>query len=124
MPQDHTLFVILGQPDEHAWVEKAEFLRSRGGMALFDTHPDYLADQRALTAYERFLARFTGDDHAWKALPANVSNWWRRRSQSYLERGGDAWTVAGPAAGEAQVNFINVDAQSPEAFGGGHPNAA
>ena len=124
MVQDHTLFTILRQPDEHAWVEKAEFLRSRGGMALFDTHPDYLADQRALTAYERFLARFTGDDHAWKALPANVSNWWRRRSQSYLERRGDAWTVAGPAAGEAQVNFINVDAQSPEAFGGGHPNAA
>ncbi len=42
MQQDHTLFVILRHGDETAWVEKAEFLRGRGGLALIDTHPDYL----------------------------------------------------------------------------------
>ena len=80
MTQDHTLFVILRQPDERAWVEKAEFLRSRGGMALLDTHPDYLVDRDVLAAYARFLESFAQDDRAWKALPSEVSGWWRRRA--------------------------------------------
>ena len=47
--------MILGHQDETAWVDKAEFLRARGGMALIDTHPDYLIDDRIFTAYARFL---------------------------------------------------------------------
>lgn len=111
MTQDHTLFVILRQPGERAWVEKAEFLRSRGGMALLDTHPDYLADRDALAAYTRFLERFAEDDRAWKALPSEVSSWWRRRAQSRLERAGGAWRVRGAGMNEAQVEFITGEPQ-------------
>jgi hypothetical protein len=106
MPQDHTLFVILRHRDEHAWVEKAQALRARGGMAMIDTHPDYLLDQRILTAYRRLLERFAADDTAWKALPAEVSAWWRRRAASRVERVGGEWTVTGPAAEEARVEFV------------------
>lgn len=105
MSQDHTLFVILRQPDERAWVNKAEFLRSRGGMALMDTHPDYLIDEAAFGAYRRLLERFSGDADAWKALPSEVSDWWRRRAASKLERDGAAWQVVGPAAEEAWIDL-------------------
>jgi hypothetical protein len=109
MPQDHTLFTILRQPDERTWVEKAEFLRSRGGMALIDTHPDYLADKPVLTAYRRFLEHFVNDKDAWRALPGDVSTWWRRRAQSSLERDGEQWVVRGPAAADARVELRTAD---------------
>jgi hypothetical protein len=106
MPQDHTLFVILGHSDERAWTQKADFLRSRGGMALIDTHPDYLLDDRAKEAYGRLLERYAHDDSAWRALPREVSAWWRRRADSTIARAGDEWVVRGPAAEEARVELV------------------
>lgn len=107
MPQDHTMFVILGKPDERIWVEKAELLRARGGMALFDTHPDYLTDEKILGAYRRVLERFADDPGVWRALPREVAAWWRRRAKSRLVRVANRWTVVGSAAGEAHVEFAN-----------------
>jgi hypothetical protein len=103
--QDHTLFVILGEKDESAWVHKTDFLRAQGGMAMIDTHPDYLVDERIFSAYARFLERYSGDATAWQALPREVSAWWRRRDQSWLEHDGSTWQVAGPAQLEGRVMF-------------------
>jgi peptidoglycan/xylan/chitin deacetylase (PgdA/CDA1 family) len=105
LPQDHTLFVILGHRDETLWLEKSEFLRSRGGMAVALTHPDYVFEQPLLGSYERFLASFAGDPTAWHALPREVSAWWRRRAASTPVLGRGEWRVEGPAAGEARVLF-------------------
>ncbi len=105
MAQDHTLFVILRQGDARAWTEKADFLRSRGGLALIDTHPDYLVETRIKDAYGQLLERFATDATAWKALPREVSAWWRRRAQSRIERAGTDWIVIGPAAEEARVEL-------------------
>jgi hypothetical protein len=103
LPQDHTLFVILQRADEGLWLEKTDLLRARGGMALLDTHPDYLLEPARLELYKRFLARATADPGVWCALPSEVSAWWRRRADSRIERDGEGWLVMGPAAGEAAV---------------------
>jgi hypothetical protein len=103
--QDHTLFVILQQRDERMWAEKADFLRDRGGMALMIVHPDYMLDAERIAAYERFLERFAADETAWRALPCEVSAWWRRRAGSRLEHAHGEWRVTGPAAEEASVRF-------------------
>jgi peptidoglycan/xylan/chitin deacetylase (PgdA/CDA1 family) len=80
VPQDHTVFEILGYEDEAVWLEKIEFLRARGRMALLLTHPDYLPEGgRAFRAYERVLARYADDATAWRALPRDVAAWWRAR---------------------------------------------
>jgi len=105
LPQDHTLFVILGQPDEATWVAKTEFLRARGGMAMIDTHPDYLVNERIFNAYAGFLDRFSDDTTAWQALPREVSSWWRRRAASWLEHDGSTWRVVGPAEREGRVTY-------------------
>jgi peptidoglycan/xylan/chitin deacetylase (PgdA/CDA1 family) len=104
LPMDHTLFELLGHADGRAWHEKAAFLRGRGGMALLLTHPDYLDDSR-LRDYERYLEAFAGDETGWYALPHEVSAWWRRRAASRIVRGSDGWTVEGPAAHEARIEF-------------------
>jgi hypothetical protein len=106
MPQDHTMFEILRHRDERAWVEKAEFLRTRGGMALIDTHPDYMHGQRTSSSYERLLERYAFDASAWKPLPRELSDWWRRRAASRIDGASGAWVVSGPAAGEARVELV------------------
>ncbi len=105
LPQDHTLFVILRHADERTWTQKACFLRERGGLALLDTHPDYLVDERIFGAYERFLDQFGSDESAWKALPHEVSTWWRRRAASKLVPYGQGWRIVGPAAAAGRVEF-------------------
>jgi hypothetical protein len=104
--QDHTLFVILRARDGQAWIDKAEYLRARGGMALMITHPDYAEVGPVLEAYEGFLTHFASDTGVWRALPAEVAAWWRRRAASSLVPEGDGWRVVGPAAGEAAVSFL------------------
>jgi hypothetical protein len=103
LPQDHTLFVILRRADGSMWTTKARQLRKRAGMALMLTHPDYLTDASMLRAYLSFLEEFQGDASAWRALPREVAEWWRRRAASHLEPSGDGWRVVGPAAGEAVI---------------------
>jgi peptidoglycan/xylan/chitin deacetylase (PgdA/CDA1 family) len=103
LPMDHTLFELLGRSDGRAWAEKARFLRRRGGMALLLTHPDYLLEEDRLRAYTDFLDEFAEDTTAWRALPRDVTAWWRRRAASSIERSDDGWRVVGPAAGEARI---------------------
>jgi hypothetical protein len=61
LPQDQTVFVILGHDDEALWLKKTELLRQQGGMALALTHPDYLDVGDSLRAYDRLLAQYESD---------------------------------------------------------------
>jgi hypothetical protein len=102
LPQDHTLFVILGL-DEQMWIEKAEAIRDRGGMALLITHPDYMLGEDRLAAYDRFLSFVRDAESAWHALPRDIAQWWRDRAASHLERTSEGWQVVGPARPHARV---------------------
>jgi hypothetical protein len=105
LPQDHTLFVILRRRDAGGWLDKAEALRQRGGMALLITHPDYVRLGPVVEAYDSLLARYADDPTTWRALPRDVARWWRRRAGSAVRPTGDGWEVVGPAAGEAVVRL-------------------
>ena len=106
LTQDHTLFVILRERSERAWIEKASYLRSRQGMALLITHPDYMRDVASLEAYERFLSAFSDDLGAWRALPSDVSDWWRRRAASTIVSDDGATRIVGPAAREGKLAML------------------
>jgi hypothetical protein len=106
LAQDHTLFVILGERSERAWVEKASYLRSRQGMTLLITHPDYMQDAASLAAYQRFLDVFGDDSGAWRALPRDVSDWWRRRAASTIVRDEGVLRIVGPAARDAEIAML------------------
>jgi peptidoglycan/xylan/chitin deacetylase (PgdA/CDA1 family) len=105
LPQDHTLFEILHQTDGAAWHDKTQYLRNRGGMALVLTHPDYMAKPETRRVYADFLRTFAPDSTSWKALPRDVSAWWRRRSASKLVLEQGRWCIEGEAAGEGAVAF-------------------
>ncbi|HEU5277376.1 MAG TPA: hypothetical protein VFU26_00585 [Gaiellaceae bacterium] len=105
LTQDHTLFDLLGHRDGSVWLEKARFLRERGGMALVLTHSDYVSNPYLLESYRGLLQEFADDSTAWKPLPREVSDWWRRRSQTSLEEVDGHWRPVGPAAREASLEF-------------------
>lgn len=112
LTQDHTLFDLLGHRDETVWLDKARFLRERGGMALLLTHPDYVDKPHLLESYERFLEAFASDSSAWKALPHEVSSWWRRRAESGVQEVDGEWRVVGAAEDEARVEFASPQLQA------------
>jgi peptidoglycan/xylan/chitin deacetylase (PgdA/CDA1 family) len=106
LTMDHTVFVILRRGGS-LWEEKTELLRRRGGMALLLTHPDYMQDPGRLAAYQRFLEAHATDETAWRALPCEVSAWWRRRSESSIDVSAErGMRIVGPAADDGEIVFL------------------
>lgn len=91
LPQDLNLFVLLGEGGIDVWKRKLDWIASRGGVALFDTHPDYMQDKKGLASdeyplrlYEEFFeyvqARYEGQ--YWQALPREVASFCRGHSRN------------------------------------------
>ena len=78
LPQDHTLIETLGETGPRIWLEKLDFLTAHRGMALVNTHPDYLCRGRT-ALYEEFLDEVVRLPQAWHALPREVAGWVRER---------------------------------------------
>jgi peptidoglycan/xylan/chitin deacetylase (PgdA/CDA1 family) len=83
LPQDLTLFVLLGERTTSLWKQKLDWIAEKGGMALMITHPDYMAfdesaprvDEYPATYYAEFLAyvRDNYKDRYWQALPKEIA---------------------------------------------------
>ncbi len=80
LAQDHTLLVTLGETTPRLWLDKVAFIRTYYGMALINTHPDYLRRPEYFGVYEDFLRHMRASGDYWPALPGEVARWWRRRN--------------------------------------------
>ena len=87
LPQDSTLFVILHEKNIDIWRKKLDWIAERGGMALLDTHPDYMSFGAAAPGREEYPVSFYGEfleyvksrygGLFWHALPREAARWWR-----------------------------------------------
>lgn len=101
--QDYTLTAVLGATTPRIWIEKVEFIAKYWGMALVNTHPDYLRDPANWRLYEQFLESMNRRAGAcWHALPGEVARWWRMRRD----------TEAPEALAGAVVGRISLDRES------------
>jgi peptidoglycan/xylan/chitin deacetylase (PgdA/CDA1 family) len=80
LAQDFTLMDVLGEHQPRLWLEKVSYVRRFYGMALLNTHPDYLRERCHRSVYTAFLEQLQWDTSHWNALPRDVARWWRRRS--------------------------------------------
>jgi peptidoglycan/xylan/chitin deacetylase (PgdA/CDA1 family) len=91
LPQDHTLFTLLGHRTPAVWLKQAAQIEKDHGLIECVTHPDrgYLGDPRKRAMYAEFLHAMAERPHLWKALPRDVASWWRSRDlgQGEIERG-------------------------------------
>jgi hypothetical protein len=79
LPQDHTLIETLGETSPRIWVDKLAYVARHQGMALINTHPDYLCREGRLALYEEFLDDLVRRAGYWHALPRDVASWTARR---------------------------------------------
>jgi peptidoglycan/xylan/chitin deacetylase (PgdA/CDA1 family) len=80
--QDSTLYTVLGERTSRLWLEKLDYIEECYGMALVNTHPDYLKDKKLMEIYADFLYAVKGRDNFWHTLPRQVAWWWRKRAES------------------------------------------
>ena len=82
LPQDHTLFTLMGSRDSRQWIEQMLRVKRSFGLVQCLSHPDagYLADRRNEVSYREFLEALRSQDDIWHALPREVSRWWRARA--------------------------------------------
>jgi hypothetical protein len=85
LPQDHCLFVILKQKDIRIWEEKLDWIADNGGMALLNTHPDYMNLDGTPCAFEEYpvdyyisfleyiKTKYTGQ--YWHVLPREMARY-------------------------------------------------
>lgn len=103
LPQDHTLFVLLGHRSPEAWIEQANRLECAHGLIQCLSHPDpgYLGDDRTFASYCGFLDAMAERAHVWKVLPRDIAAWWRAR-----DAGGREWQEFG-AYGHAECDVVS-----------------
>jgi hypothetical protein len=87
LPQDFTLFTMLGETGPSLWKVKLRWLAEKGGMALMITHPDYMNfNGRSRTGYQypveyyiEFLEHVRTEyaGQYWNALPRDVARYFR-----------------------------------------------
>ncbi|MBN9692884.1 MAG: glycosyltransferase [Verrucomicrobia bacterium] len=105
IPQDSTLFLVLGESSPAIWLQKLAWVGEQGGMALINVHPDYLRfedeadDGRTYPVdhYVQFLKAARGfGDRAWYALPRDLAHWYNSVRKSTAEVEPSPKPVAAP----------------------------
>ena len=88
MPQDHLLFIILKEKNIDIWKRKLDWVAENGGMALLNTHSDYmnfngsqpLNEEYPVEYYVEFL-EYVKSAYAgqfWNATPCEIAAYWKR----------------------------------------------
>jgi len=87
LAQDFNLFGVLEEKTIDIWKRKLAWLVARGGMALLDTHPDYMTfepdaagiDEYPVDLYRQWLnhVRTEYEGRYWHALPVEAANFYK-----------------------------------------------
>lgn len=80
LAQDYTLTAVINECTPRIWLQKVDFIQKYHGMALVNTHPDYLAQKTNWKVYKDFLVAMRDSYDYWQPLPCTVADWWHRRS--------------------------------------------
>jgi hypothetical protein len=80
--QDYSLTSVLKEESPRIWLQKIDFIRDYCGMALLNTHPDYLRAPDVWKIYDQFLRKMKATDDYWHALPREVAHWWQSRADT------------------------------------------
>lgn len=92
LPQDSTLFLILGETNIDIWKRKVDWIAENRGMILVNVHPDYIdfgargtgatrsqpsSGKYPFKFYLELLDYVKKKENYWHALPREVAAWWR-----------------------------------------------
>ncbi len=89
LAQDFTLFILMKERNIGVWKQKLDWIAAKGGMALLNTHPDYMnfagnnldCTEYPVALYVEFL-NYVKSAYAgffWNALPREVAAFWKNK---------------------------------------------
>jgi hypothetical protein len=88
LPQDFTLFVLMEERNINIWKKKLDWIVEHGGMALLNTHPDYMNFSGEKLGIEEYPANFYKDfleyiknkyeGQYWHLLPKDMASFWSK----------------------------------------------
>jgi peptidoglycan/xylan/chitin deacetylase (PgdA/CDA1 family) len=111
VPQDHTLFTLLGHRSIALWQAQLERIEQLHGLVQLVTHPDpgYLGDRSKRALYVEFLDLIRESSGLWKPLPREVAQWWRQRDA----RNSGAWSIGvGRAFLDEETQQVTLEPQA------------
>ncbi len=88
LPQDFTPFILMRESNNEIWKKKLDWIAEKGGMALLNTHPDYMcfdggrlrSEEYPVSNYigllEYIKSRYSGQ--YWHVLPREMADFWIR----------------------------------------------
>jgi hypothetical protein len=109
--QDYSLFNIVSTYSLDLWREQIAQITGHHGLASFIVHPDYLTTRKAKDAYAGLLKHLDcmrSNQGLWIALPAQIDEWWRKRSKMRLVQQEGSWKIEGDGAERARVAYAVV----------------
>ena len=90
LPQDFTLFILMREKSIDIWKRKLDWIAEHGGMALLNTHPDYInfngkklgIEEYPAEYYEEFLQYIKNryNEEYWHVLPRQIARFWAERN--------------------------------------------
>ena len=88
IPQDHLLFVILKEKNIDIWKKKLDWIAEKGGMALLNTHADYIRFDGGKLGSEEYPISYYAEclkfikekynNQYWNVLPGEVVRFWKK----------------------------------------------
>lgn len=92
LAQDFTLFVLMQEKTTDIWQKKLDWIVEKNGMALFNTHPDYMnfnggklgLEKYPIENYQRILEHIKSrfPNQYWHVLPREMARFWSTRLTS------------------------------------------
>jgi len=88
LPQDFTLFILMKEKTIDIWKQKLDWIAQHGGMALLNTHSDYMnfnhdmlgLEEYPVTYYTEFIEYIKNryKDQYWHVLPKQMAHFWQQ----------------------------------------------
>lgn len=106
LPQDSTLFLLLGERNPDVWLRKLDWIAENGGLALVNIHPDYIDFHLSDFSNFRYPASLVHDllqqvktRHAgayWNPLPKELAAWFRGTCSPHTPAGNESQAGESP----------------------------
>ena len=109
LPQDHQLLRVKGlgprETVDHI-LQSCRWVRSLGGSCVVLVHPDYeLGSEENIANYQRLVNVFQKDSECDVMTLGELSRWWKRRSDAYVDSSGDKLFVRSDSLNGQEDDF-------------------
>jgi hypothetical protein len=106
--QDYSLFHILKDYSTQLWQQQIDRIGAKHGLISFIVHPDYVIDPAPRRVYLELLAHLSKLRALGKlciALPGQIAEWWKVRSELALVNSEGSWRIIGKGSERARVAY-------------------